>query len=329
MRKRALLVIAVLALLVAVPACGGDGDSAEDTGTGKTDGTPVKGGILRVGSINYIDSLNPFNYIESQAYQAMLMIYPQLVQYAHGRRRPRHRGRLGGVLGDLSGRQGLDVHPQARRDVVGRDAAHGQRRRLDDQHHHRVRGRADRGGGARARACGQRGGDGREHARHPLRRPGRQRARPAGAAVHRPAARLGAAGGRQREEPEDVPSGAEPARRLGRRLHDQGVREEGHDGLHPVGGVLRGGVQRRGRHAHVLHQLGLDDLRAASGQPRLGRPGPVQRREGPGGRRQPRRQQGSRSRDHEHHLELEPAQAEEPGAPRPAGEEGALDVRRP
>ncbi len=85
MRKRALLLIAVLALIVAVPACGGDGDSAEDTGTGKkTDGTPVKGGILRVGSINYIDSLNPFNYIESQAYQAMLMIYPQLVQYAQG-----------------------------------------------------------------------------------------------------------------------------------------------------------------------------------------------------------------------------------------------------
>jgi peptide/nickel transport system substrate-binding protein len=84
MRKRALLVIAVLALLVAVPACGGDGDSADDTGTGKTDGTPVEGGILRVGSVNYIDSLNPFNYIESQAYQAMLMIYPQLVQYAQG-----------------------------------------------------------------------------------------------------------------------------------------------------------------------------------------------------------------------------------------------------
>ena len=37
-----------------------------------------------MGSINYIDSLNPFNYIESQAYQAMLMIYPQLVQYAQG-----------------------------------------------------------------------------------------------------------------------------------------------------------------------------------------------------------------------------------------------------
>ena len=87
MTKRALLVIAVLALLVGVPACGGD-DSPSGTpqGTGTTDegGTPVKGGILRVGSQNYIDSLNPFNYIESQAYQAMLMIFPQLVQYAPG-----------------------------------------------------------------------------------------------------------------------------------------------------------------------------------------------------------------------------------------------------
>ena len=33
------------------------------------------------GPPNYIDSLNPFNYIESQAYTAMMMIYPQLVQY--------------------------------------------------------------------------------------------------------------------------------------------------------------------------------------------------------------------------------------------------------
>ena len=35
------------------------------------------------------------------------------------------------------------------------------------------------------------------------------------------------------------------------------------------------------------------------------------------------------ARDHEHHVELEPAQAQEPRAARPAGEEGALDVRRP
>jgi peptide/nickel transport system substrate-binding protein len=42
-------------------------------------------GILRVGTTTYIDSLNPFKYIESQAYNAMIMIYPQLVQYAHGK----------------------------------------------------------------------------------------------------------------------------------------------------------------------------------------------------------------------------------------------------
>jgi peptide/nickel transport system substrate-binding protein len=86
MTKRALLVIAVLSLLVGLAGCGGGDDEGGGTqqGTGETEGTPVKGGILRVGSINYIDSLNPFNYIESQAYQAMIMIFPQLVQYAPG-----------------------------------------------------------------------------------------------------------------------------------------------------------------------------------------------------------------------------------------------------
>ena len=40
--------------------------------------------MLRIGTINYIDSLNPYNYIEAQAYNAMMMIYPQLVQYGKG-----------------------------------------------------------------------------------------------------------------------------------------------------------------------------------------------------------------------------------------------------
>ena len=40
--------------------------------------------MLRIGTVNYIDSLNPFNYIEAQSTNAMIMIYPQLVQYGPG-----------------------------------------------------------------------------------------------------------------------------------------------------------------------------------------------------------------------------------------------------
>jgi peptide/nickel transport system substrate-binding protein len=41
-------------------------------------------GILRLGTTNYIDSFNPLNYIETQATNAFIMIYPQLVQYGYG-----------------------------------------------------------------------------------------------------------------------------------------------------------------------------------------------------------------------------------------------------
>jgi peptide/nickel transport system substrate-binding protein len=53
---------------------------------GSGSGTAAKAGgsgILRLGTINYIDSLNPFKYIESQSTNAMIMIYPQLVQYKY------------------------------------------------------------------------------------------------------------------------------------------------------------------------------------------------------------------------------------------------------
>jgi peptide/nickel transport system substrate-binding protein len=84
MKKRALWVIAVLVLVLAAAGCGGSDEGGG--GTGKTDtseGNVVKGGILRVGTINYIDSLNPFNYIEGQSLNAFIMLYPQLVQYRY------------------------------------------------------------------------------------------------------------------------------------------------------------------------------------------------------------------------------------------------------
>jgi peptide/nickel transport system substrate-binding protein len=84
MRRR----IRTAALLVTVAllggACGGGGASPTTSGPSGATGGAKKGGILRIGTTNYIDSFNPFNFIETQAYQAMIMIYPQLVQYAYG-----------------------------------------------------------------------------------------------------------------------------------------------------------------------------------------------------------------------------------------------------
>src|SRR5438270_3672283 len=74
-------------LVVLAGACSGGGTTGGSSGTG-TQGTagasPKQGGILRIGTTNYIDSLNPYNYIETQATNAMIMVYPQLVQYEHG-----------------------------------------------------------------------------------------------------------------------------------------------------------------------------------------------------------------------------------------------------
>ena len=69
---RAAVAVAVVAVAVGLLA---GGSSAARTGGS---------GILRVGTISYIDTLNPYNYIQSQATTAMEMIYPQLVQYLYG-----------------------------------------------------------------------------------------------------------------------------------------------------------------------------------------------------------------------------------------------------
>jgi peptide/nickel transport system substrate-binding protein len=72
--KRALPAAALVAALVLVVGAGAGGAAAKKAGGS---------GILRIGTTNYIDSLNPFNYIESQATNAMIMIYPQLDQYVY------------------------------------------------------------------------------------------------------------------------------------------------------------------------------------------------------------------------------------------------------
>lgn len=107
MRIRILLLAATaLAVSLVAVGCGGGGattpsgesevpaPSSETTGatqpqpeptTSEGGGEVKKGGILRIGAINYIDSFNPFNYIEAAATNAFIMLYPQFVQYGPGR----------------------------------------------------------------------------------------------------------------------------------------------------------------------------------------------------------------------------------------------------
>jgi peptide/nickel transport system substrate-binding protein len=77
MRNKAAICLSVVLAILVVAGCGGSSSSNQ---TGES-GAVVQGGILRVGTINYIDTLNPFLYIESQAGNAFNMIFPQLVQY--------------------------------------------------------------------------------------------------------------------------------------------------------------------------------------------------------------------------------------------------------
>ena len=43
-------------------------------------------GILRVGTTSYIDSFNPWNYIEGQGLNAMVMVYPLLIQVDYSKK---------------------------------------------------------------------------------------------------------------------------------------------------------------------------------------------------------------------------------------------------
>ncbi len=77
MRVRAWIAAGLMACAVLVAAgCGGGSASSGGSSGGKT--------VLRIGTTSYIDSLNPFVAIETQSYNAFVMIYPQLVQYGPG-----------------------------------------------------------------------------------------------------------------------------------------------------------------------------------------------------------------------------------------------------
>src|SRR6185437_7831065 len=73
--RRTLCGLALGAALVAAAGCGGASSSSSGSGSKA---------ILTIGTINYIDSLNPFVAYDAQAYNVFAMEYPQLVQYGPG-----------------------------------------------------------------------------------------------------------------------------------------------------------------------------------------------------------------------------------------------------
>jgi peptide/nickel transport system substrate-binding protein len=80
MRARRLIAAVLCAAAVGVAAgCGGGGGGGGNAGSG---GGVKQGGIFAIGTTNYIDTLNPFNYIEAEAVTAYLEVYPELVQLA-------------------------------------------------------------------------------------------------------------------------------------------------------------------------------------------------------------------------------------------------------
>ena len=81
----------------------------------------------------------------AQGLNAMIMTYPLLVQIDYSNTEGYFISRrLGEVVEDVGGRQGLDVQAAPEHEVVGRQADDRRRRRVDDQHDDQVRGRGDR-----------------------------------------------------------------------------------------------------------------------------------------------------------------------------------------
>jgi peptide/nickel transport system substrate-binding protein len=81
-RQSGRLMLALLAV-VAIVAAGSAawvGSQRATASSGAAAKEAAGSGILRIGTTNYIDSFNPWNYIEGQGLNAMVMVYPLLLQ---------------------------------------------------------------------------------------------------------------------------------------------------------------------------------------------------------------------------------------------------------
>ena len=72
--------LVVTALAVAGSAAWLGSQRANASSGARAEASAGGSGILRIGTTSYIDSFNPWNYIEGQGLNAMIMVYPLLVQ---------------------------------------------------------------------------------------------------------------------------------------------------------------------------------------------------------------------------------------------------------
>ena len=78
--KRLMLVLVATTALVAAAAAGLAGSKGGTAQAAAVEANAGGSGILRIGTTSYVDSFNPWNYIEGQGLNAMIMVYPLLVQ---------------------------------------------------------------------------------------------------------------------------------------------------------------------------------------------------------------------------------------------------------
>lgn len=78
--RLALAVLAAVAMIVAISAGWAASARGTTSAPSASESDAAGSGILRVGTTSYIDSFNPWNYIEGQGLNAMIMTYPLLVQ---------------------------------------------------------------------------------------------------------------------------------------------------------------------------------------------------------------------------------------------------------
>ena len=79
-RRLLIALLVVTALAVAGSAAWLGSQRASASPGASAEASAGGSGILRIGTTSYIDSFNPWNYIEGQGLNAMMMVYPLLVQ---------------------------------------------------------------------------------------------------------------------------------------------------------------------------------------------------------------------------------------------------------